>query len=274
MNDLEQNTRISQMLKTTIGQRYDAMALKMIRDESEVPENALYPMRDMGQHMALCQAFALSRREGRTVYMQKQDHWCFGPLIGYGMAELVKGSPEYNEVMPFMGIFDPMKAAEFVENTPHLPLGEYKGILTAPLGGAEFEPDVIVINCRNAELRTILMGIKTQSGTTMKTEFDAIDSCVWGIVPAILNGEYRVSFPDPGDFQRANTSEDDVILAVPKAKFEEFEKGLQSLGFMGLTHSSFQTGMEYDFARPTFYNSLFKAWGLDTGKEIVIDIKK
>ena len=60
---------------------------------------------------------------------------------------------------------------------PHLEPGIYKGILTSPLATAEFEPDAIIINCRNAELRTILFAIKTQTGTTMKTEFDAIDSC-------------------------------------------------------------------------------------------------
>ena len=216
---MEQNNRLSELLKNTIGQRYDAIALKMIADETEIPENAVYPLRDLEQHLALCQAFALSRRE-----------------------------------------------AAFIENIPHLPTGVYQGILTAPLGSAGFEPDVIVINCRNAELRTILFGIKTQTGQTMKTEFDAIDSCVWGIIPAITKGEYRVSFPDPGDFQRAHTSEDDVILAVPKARFAEFEKGLQTLTQMGMVHSFFQPGMEYDFVRPAFYNRMFKAWGLDVGK--------
>lgn len=269
---MEQNKCISQKLKCTIGQRYDAMALKMIRNTSEVPDGALYPLRDMGQHMALCQAFALSRREGRTVFMQKQDHWCFGPLVGYGHVEMKKGSAAFNELLPVIGIFDPEAAARFIENSPHLPVGEYCGILTAPLETADFEPDAIVINCRNAELRTILMGIKTQSGTTMKTEFDAIDSCVWGIVPALLSGEYRVSFPDPGDFQRAGTCEDDVILTVPKAKFGEFDRALDALNMMGLCHSSFNIGMEYDFARPPFYNRMFKEWGLDEGKALEFPI--
>ncbi|MCR4795781.1 MULTISPECIES: DUF169 domain-containing protein [Ruminococcus] len=267
---MELNRRISELLKKTIGQRYDAMALKMISDESELPQNTVYPVRDMGQHMSLCQAFALSRREGKTVYMQKQDHWCWAPLIGYGMVKLEKGTPEFNELLPVIGIRDPDAAAAFIENMPHLPTGVYKGILTAPLGSAEFKPDALIINCRNSELRTILMGIKTQTGTTMKTEFDAIDSCVWGIIPSLTKNEYRVSFPDPGDYSNANTSEDDVILSVPNSKFEELAKGLETLNYMGMKHSFFHTNMEYDFARPTFYNKMFKAWGLDEGKSYSI----
>ena len=267
---MEQNKRISELLKKTIGQRYDAMALKMIKDETEIPEKVIYPLRDLGQHMALCQAFALSRREGKTVYMQKQDHWCWAPLIAYGQVELKKGTPEFNELIPVIGVKDADAAAEFIDRMPHLPNGMYKGILTAPLGAAEFIPDIIVINCNNSELRTMIMGIKTQTGTTMKTEFDAIDSCVWGIIPALTKGEYRVSFPDPGDFINANTSENDVILSVPKNRFEEFEKGLNTLNYMGMKHSFFQTNMEFDFARPSFYNNLFKAWGLDEGKSYTI----
>lgn len=64
---MEQNNRLSELLKNTIGQRYDSIALKMIADETEIHENAVYPLRDFGQHLALCQAFALSRREGKTV---------------------------------------------------------------------------------------------------------------------------------------------------------------------------------------------------------------
>lgn len=263
---MEQNKRISELLKSTIGQRYDAMALKMIRDESEVPENAVYPLRDLGEHMALCQAFALSRRQGKTVYMQKKDHWCWAPLIAYGQVELEKGSPAFQELLPVIGVQDPDAAEAFLEHFPHLQTGVYQGILTAPLGNAGFEPDAIVINCRNAELRTILFGIKTQSGMTMKTEFDAIDSCVWGIIPSLTQGEYRVSFPDPGDFERAKTSEDDVILSVPKEKFDELERGLLTLEHIGMPHRSFQMSMDYDFARPSFYNRMFKAWGLDEGK--------
>ena len=267
---MEQNKRISEALKNTIGQRYDAMALKMIHDEAEVPSGTVYPLRDLGQHMALCQAFALSRREGKTVYMQKQDHWCWAPLIAYGMVKLEKGTAEFNELLPVIGISDPDAATAFIENMPHLPTGTYSGILTSPLGTAEFEPDAVVINCRNSELRTILMGIKTQTGTAMKTEFDAIDSCVWGIIPSLSKNEYRISFPDPGDFINAHTSEDDVILSVPKAKLEEFEKGLECLNHMRMPHSFFQMNMEYDFARPVFYNNLFKAWGLDEGKSYTI----
>ena len=49
-------------------------------------------------------------------------------------------------------------------------------------------------------------------------------------------------------------------------KYDELIRGLETIAHIGMVHSSFQMGMEYDFARPRFYNKLFKAWGLDEGK--------
>ena len=37
-----------------------------------------------------------------------------------------------------------------------------------------------------------------------------------------------------------------------------------------MPHSSFQVGMEYDFIRPSFYNKMFRSWGLDEGKSFEI----
>ncbi len=51
------------------------IAVKMIRTEAEIPAEAVRPKRDRRQHLAQCQAFSLSRRDGETVAMLKEDHW-------------------------------------------------------------------------------------------------------------------------------------------------------------------------------------------------------
>ena len=54
-----------------------AIAVKMIQREEEIPAEAVRPKRDRHQHLAQCQAFSLSRRDGETVAMLKEDHWCY-----------------------------------------------------------------------------------------------------------------------------------------------------------------------------------------------------
>ena len=67
--------------------RTSPIAIKLLETEKDIPEGALRPKRDLGFHLGLCQAFAMSRRERKTVAMLKGDHWCYLPVIAFGLAE-------------------------------------------------------------------------------------------------------------------------------------------------------------------------------------------
>jgi uncharacterized protein (DUF169 family) len=73
------------------------IAVKMIQREEEIPAEAIRPKRDRNQHLAQCQAFSLSRRDGEIVAMLKEDHWCYAPVIGYGLV----GRHRYQVSRPF-----------------------------------------------------------------------------------------------------------------------------------------------------------------------------
>jgi len=258
----ERQADLNELLKL----RYPAVALKLVEEESVVPPNALRPFADKGKHIALCQAFAMSRREGKTVYMRKEDHWCWNPLIAYGVVKCNRGDPGFDDICKKIGIKDPEKAAEFMENFPRLPLCKYKGILTAPLAQADFEPDVILIYCLSGQLRSLLMAVKSQTGKMLESSFDPIDSCVHSVIPPILEGNYRITLPDPGEYERALTGENEIIFSVPKQRISELMTGIKELLARGMTYDSFKMVMKEDFPRPKFYNTLFSLWGLETGE--------
>jgi uncharacterized protein (DUF169 family) len=67
------------------------LALKLLENEGDMPDEAERPLRDFGHHLSLCQAFQISRREGATIAMLKEDNWCPEPVIGYGLGD----PPEY-----------------------------------------------------------------------------------------------------------------------------------------------------------------------------------
>jgi len=95
--------------------------------------------------------------------------------------------------------------------------------------------------------------------------FDGIDSCIYCTVPSFQNNEYRVTFPDPGDRERARATDDEMILTVPAARMEEFMKSVEENQRMGFNDR--MQCVELDYARPPFYNTLFEMWGLEQGSD-------
>ncbi len=262
------NTNHSRELHEMLLLRFEPIAVKMIENESEVPENAIRPMRDFKKHMALCQAFSLARREKKTVYMDKEAHWCWNPLIGLGHVDCSVGTKQFDVVCSVLGMENIDDARVFFDKFPRLPLGKYQGIVTTPLSGCTFEPDVILIYSNNAQLRSILWGIKYKIGKLVSTDLDAIDSCVYAIVLPIQTGEYRVTLPDIGEFERAAAEEDEIIMSVPKGRMDELISGLHffhDVAKMGYTQ--LRRELNLDFTRPPFYNTLYELWGLDQGKD-------
>jgi len=263
----ETNKAKQELLYEYMHLRYPAVAVKLVEeDESIVPADAMRPKEHTGHHLGLCQALALARREDRTVYMRKEDHWCWSPLISFGMVPWERGTPGFNSVAERIEITDREKGEAFLENLPRLPMNKYKGLLLAPLDKAGFVPDITLVYCKNHQLLKAMLAIKSQTGVPTEYILTPFDSCIFSIIPPLQDGNYRVTLPDPGELARALTPEDDIILTIPRQRDEEFYKGVQYWLDLG-ARGNFNPIVKEDFQRPAFYNFLFQEWGLDTDKE-------
>jgi uncharacterized protein (DUF169 family) len=263
MGELEKINKYSLAIETLLRLKTPPIGIKFIKNEDEIPEHAFRPKRDKGIHLAQCQAFAMSRREGETVAILKEDQYCWAPLVAYGLA-----SPDVIDA----GIDDApdsMKGIlkwtrELADALPSLPTGKYIGIMSAPLRTAKYVPDVILIYSNNAQLRSMLMALKFARGEYhVESDLEPFDSCVYSVVPAFLNGKYRVTFPDPGEYERALTDEDKVIFSFPTAKLDELLEALRQVERMGQSYTGLKKVMQPDFKRPDFYEIVFKNAGLD-----------
>ena len=89
MKTLSDFNRCGEELEMRLLLRTSPIAIKMLEKEEDIPKGAMRPMKDLGVHLGLCQAFAKSRRERVTVAMVKEDNWCFIPVIALGLASLL-----------------------------------------------------------------------------------------------------------------------------------------------------------------------------------------
>jgi uncharacterized protein (DUF169 family) len=232
-------------LETSLVLRTSPIAVKMLEKEADIPKEAFRPKRDGGYHIAQCQAFGMSRREGKTVAMLKEDHWCPTALIAYGMVE------------------KPTSMGAWVESFMSFETGKYIGILTAPLKKATFIPDAVLIYLNPAQLRGLLLPIMFGGSSEEVTTHLILPSCGHAVVDPIKTGKYCVVLPDPGEYQRALAAEEEMILAIPQQKMKGLMASLKRGGKM-YSHRDQYMSMHPDFEQPQFYKDMFKSWGLDS----------
>lgn len=202
------------------------LAVKLLEEKESVPDNAERPLRDLGYHLPLCQAYQKSRREGTTMAMFKEDMWCFEPVVGYGLQD----APEY-----FLGghnrypeDVETLKAGRhYAEEFPRLEVGKYVGIVSAPLKETSFEPDLVMVYCDSEQLSLLLLGREYKKGYNLKCALSSHAACVYAVVPAIQNDRCQVAVPCRGDRYYAMADPDEMIMTIPSGKLEELMTGLR-----------------------------------------------
>ena len=249
MPELRVYHRYGEELERMLNLGTSPMAVKMLENESDIPQGAVRPARDRGCHLAQCQAFALSRRQKETVAMLKEDNWCFAPLIAYGLVDR-PDDPRFSKFTSF----------------PAFERGKYIGIVSAPLKTAGFRPDVVIIYSNTAQLRDMLIPVHFMDMEHIIDYHFFPPACSYLLVPVMKSGTYMIALPDPGEHMRALPGEDEIILSIPEPRLDDFMSGLTRMeeGKFGYGRPSYM--MQTDFSQPPMYKELFTKWGLSRKK--------
>ena len=202
------------------------LAVKLLAEESGIPEGAERPLKDFSYRIALCQGYAMSRRDGRTVAMFKEDMVCFEPVVGYGWVVpppyFLDGHNRFPE-----DVKDLKAGRNFVDDFPRLATGKYTGVVSAPLATANFDPDMVMIYCNSAQLGLLLLGKEYQDGHDLKCNLSSHAACVYSVVPILEGNDYQVSVPCRGDRYIALAGDDEIIFSVATNKLKDLLAGLR-----------------------------------------------
>ncbi len=208
------------------------LAVNLLKKEAEIPGGAERPLRDSGYHLPLCQGFAMSRKEGKTIAMFKEDMWCFEPVIGYGWAEPPQYFLEGHNRFP-QDVKDLQAGRNFANDFPRFAVGQYKGIVSSPLTKVNFEPDLVILYCNSAQLNLLLLGREYKDGHDLQCRLSSHAACVYCVVPTIKSGKCQVTVPCRGDRYFALAGENEIIFSVPVNKIEDLLIGLRHVGKYG-----------------------------------------
>ena len=202
------------------------LAIKLLEKGEDIPEGAQRPLRDLGYQLMACQGFAMSRRDGVTMAMLKEDMWCFEPVVGYG----IEKPPQYflDGYNRFPLDVETLEAgSNYAHEFPQLEYGKYVGVVSAPLTTTNFEPDLVMIYCSTEQLSLLLLGREYKDGYNLKCSLSSHAACVYSIVPAMQKGDYHVAVPCRGDRYHAMAKDFEMIFTFPREKLEELLMGLR-----------------------------------------------
>jgi uncharacterized protein (DUF169 family) len=255
LNSFGEELRNQLLLKTY------PIAIKLLEKESDIPKEATRPKRDLGRHIALCQGFSMSRREGAMVAMTKQDHWCYVPVIALGQAKAPEFVLEGNMDYPSR-IADPQMAKNIVQNSAHLELGKYIAIVSAPLDSTSFIPDVVTIYGDSAQLRFLLSAIRYKNGYQVTSLLEPGGACVQATVPVMKTGECNVAVPCMGDRTLALAQDDEMIFSIPIDKIDDLMAGMRHFDKTGPVFP-IKFNMCFDYQLMESYKKAGRSIGLE-----------
>jgi uncharacterized protein (DUF169 family) len=245
--------------------RTSPIAIRLLVKEKDIPKGAIRPKRDLGCHLALCQGFAMSRRNKATIAMLKEDHWCYLPVIAYGLAKppgfFMQGNMFFKR-----SVADLKTAKNLANKFPRLKLGKYVGVVSSPLRTANFEPDLVIIYCNSNQLRCLLTGMKYRKGEIVTSSLDPSGACIHSTVPVIRTGACQVTVPCGGDRQHALAQDDEMIFSVPISKLGDLMLGMRFLEKLGQGYTRYAPDMKPDYRLSDLYAKVSRMAGMDVDK--------
>jgi uncharacterized protein (DUF169 family) len=248
---------IEETMSVFIRHQTHPLAIKMLRPGDAVPEGAKNPVKDFGVPFSLCQALALSRKEGLTIVLDRNSQSCPIALAGLGLVK-----PE--EFLSGKFVLAPVNQSpearqKMVASLPRFPFGKYQAVLISPIKTAAFEPDVIVFYGSGAQVMRMIQAAVFSSGKALTSTATGSGGCLLPIVASMLEGECKYSVPGNGDRRLGLVADGELSFGMPRERFEEVIQGLK------LSHEGKQTypispgylKTEYQF--PPSYGALRKA---------------
>ena len=209
------------------------LAVKMLKGEEDIPLDAKRPLRDFGGSLTLCQALALSRREGSTIVLDRESQSCPIALAGLGFVRPEAYLSGKFALTPTNQGTEARK--KMAESLPIFEWGIFKAILISPVKTAGFDPDIILFYGNGAQVMRMIQAAVFSSGESLRSKSAGSGGCLLPIVKPVLEGKCTYSVPGNGERRLGLIGEGELAFAMPRNRFEEVIRGLE------LSHEGNQT---------------------------------
>lgn len=233
------------------------IAIKFIKDYSEIPEKAQRPSK-MGQDITLCQSFTMARRWGAHVAMTYEDNACVTSSLVHQWKKVpVK---DIIESQVISGYHKDAKAELLVQSQysdlskkeNYLKIKDHVGFIVSPLTRTIVRPDVVLIYGDPAQITHIVQSLSYEGKYLVNSAFIGFgESCLKGVLLPFISQKPEVVLPGTGDRTIALTKEEEMAIGIPAEIMAYVNENL------------FKSGQSFNMREPTrfFVGSIPKGFG-------------
>lgn len=206
------------------------VGVKLAKAGEKIQQKAKFPLKDIGNRLAVCQGMTIARTIGWTMAFRKEDHGCpLGSVIlGYLKPDLFLKGKISGYYQDREDCFEKMEATY-----PRLPLDSIEQIWLSPLDKCEFEPDLAVVYGNPAQMITLITAANFRHGPGIKSTSSGRGGCSTWIAGVGQSDECTYMIPGVGERVFGGTQDFEMSFAVPYSKFENFIEGLKYIRKQG-----------------------------------------
>ena len=246
---------VDQMLSEYVRVDTYPVAIKLCRDESEVPARARRPLRDLGDRITVCQAYGMARRYGWVLAVGKEDQIC-----PYGMLMLghLPRKKQFDDGSVFESL-DPENRemwSKSAHEVAYLEHGKFPYLVVAPLHRADFEPDVLCVYGNSAMVMRLVQGAVWRGGTPVRSASVGTRDCADIIAQAYNTGEPWYVLPCNGDRIFGMAQDHEMAFTTPWSHVERILDGVAASHKSGLQRFPTTTFLRFQPQMPASYNAL------------------
>jgi uncharacterized protein (DUF169 family) len=221
----------SELLSNHLRLKTQPVAIKFLKDSSDIPNGAKQPSKLLGKRITICQAVTMARIYQWTMAIAKEDLICVPAMIAFGFTRASNQKNTLGKL--FCNVtFSRNKEASTSETQSmnFLQNEEYKAIAMGPLMKVGFDPDTIAVYGNPAQVMRMIQGWTYHSGERVAGNFGGKVECTEYLIAPFKSSAARIAIPGAGDRIFSMTQDDEMVFALPGSRLSQLVEGLSEAG--------------------------------------------
>ncbi len=213
------------------------IAIKLIKNESEIPPNSRSPKKDLKNQNFICQNFSIVRRYGWTLKITEDDCICRLARAVYGWdtpsEEIAEWAHQFN-----IGLYaKDLETSKKLQKHLYTFNNEYMGLVISPLTRTKVVPDVVQIYCLPAQAMRLTQAYLYMEGGILEfTDAGRVGSCHIGVIKTFQTDNPQLVILGNGDRIWGGTEDYEVMYSIPRTKVDIIIEGLEATHRAGLRY--------------------------------------